>query len=40
MCEIQVAGNVIKFVSNAQIKEPNPHRELLLDAFVLKRFKI
>lgn len=34
--EVQVAGGVLGFVRNAEIEEPNPHRKLLLDAFVLR----
>lgn len=36
VCEVQVAGRVVGFVSNAEVEEPNPHRKLLLDAFVLQ----
>lgn len=35
VCEVQVAAWVVGFVCNAEVEEPNPHRKLLLDAFVL-----
>lgn len=36
VCEIKVVEQVSRLVCNAEIKEANPHRKLLLDAFVLK----
>ena len=40
VCEVQVAGRVFGLVCNAEIKEANPHRELVLDAFVLRGRKV
>ncbi len=36
VCEEKVTGRVFGFVCNAKIEVPNPHRELLLDASVLR----